>query len=363
MKILFDHQTFSLQHYGGISRYFANIHHALQKQDDLESSISVLYSDNYYIADSPGILGAGLGPFLLPTQKKIYKWNKKYSKYKIGKNDFDVLHPTYYEPYFLKHLKKPFVLTVHDMIHEKFPQYFGAGDVFANYKRSCIEKASHIIAISESTKKDIQYYLNIPEERISVIHHGFQPFTIKEKTATEIDDQNYLLYVGDRNIYKNFYGFIEAITPLLKKDPDLKVVCAGGGNFQSAEVEFLLRQQVLNQVVQEDAPDERLGLLYKNARAFIFPSFYEGFGLPLLEAFNGGCPVITSNTSCFSEVCGDAAAYFDPYNTDSMRSQIEYILYNKTQANNLRIKGAERLTHFPIEKSIENTINIYSKFR
>ncbi len=360
-KVLFDHQIFSLQRFGGISRYFANIYHTLKRENREASSISILYSPNHYIQDDPGILGEKLGKLLLPTQKKIYKWNKKYSKYILRKNNFDVFHPTYYEPYFLKYLKKPFVLTVHDMIHEKFPHYFGTDDVLATHKRICIEKAAHIIAISQSTKNDIQQYFNIPDERISVIHHGFQPFTVEKSEIVNIP-QKYLLFVGERGLYKNFFGFIEAVVPLLKQDATLNIVCAGGGAFEPEETAFLAKHGISAQVSQESVTDAKLLSLYRQAIAFVFPSLYEGFGLPLLEAFNYNCPVIASNTSCFEEVCGEAAVYFDPYNIDSMRNQIEKVVSDQLLCATLRLKGKERLTHFSIEKSIEQTINIYRKF-
>ena len=359
-KVLFDHQIFSLQRFGGISRYFANVHHTLKRNNEA-SSISTLYSPNHYIQDDPGIFGEKLGKLLLPTQQKIYKWNKKYSKYIIRKNNFNVFHPTYYEPYFLKYLKKPFVLTVHDMIHEKFPHYFAPDDVLAAHKRICIEKAAHIIAISQSTKDDIQQYLNIPGERISVIHHGFQPFAIKKNEIVNIP-QKYLLFVGERGLYKNFSGFIESVAPLLKKDATLNIVCAGGGIFLPEEKDFLAQHNISGQVSQESVTDAKLLSLYQQAIAFVFPSLYEGFGLPLLEAFNYNCPVITSNTSCFEEVCGEAAIYFDPYSINSMRNQIEKAINNQVLRNALRLKGKERLNHFSIEKSIEQTINIYRKF-
>lgn len=359
--VLFDHQIFSLQRFGGISRYFANIYHSLQHDDHEASSISTLYNQNHYIKDTPGILGRKLGSLLLPTQQKIYKWNKKYSKYIIRKNNFNVFHPTYYEPYFLKYLKKPFVLTVHDMIHEKFPLYFGAEDVLAEHKRICIEKAAHIIAISQSTKDDIQQYLNIPADRISVIHHGFQPFNVEKNEIINIK-KKYLLFVGERGLYKNFLVFVEAVIPLLKEDTSLQIICAGGGIFNTEETAFLAKYGISKQVSQESVTDAKLLSLYQQAIAFVFPSLYEGFGLPLLEAFNYNCPVITSNTSCFEEVCGEAAIYFDPYSIDSIRNQIEKVMKDPVLANTLRLKGKERLTHFSMEKSIEQTINIYRKF-
>ncbi|WP_443936968.1 glycosyltransferase family 4 protein [Pedobacter sp. MW01-1-1] len=361
MKVLFDHQIFSLQRFGGISRYFANIFYGLKQSSKEQSSISVLYSQNHYIKDNPGFFGEAIGKLLFKTQKKIYKWNKKFSKYKIRKNNFDVFHPTYYEPYFLKYLKKPFVITVHDMIHERFPHYYSADDVLASHKKICIENADHIIAISHATKNDILEYFDIPENKITVIHHGFQPFAARKQDVVIVEEQ-YLLFVGERGLYKNFNNFIKAVTPSLIKNKNLIVFCAGGGAFSGKEMMFLIESGVQHQVIQKSVNDEILLSLYRNAIAFVFPSLYEGFGLPLLEAFYYDCPVVASNTSCFEEVCGNAALYFDPNSVESMRIQLEKIINDESLADDLRLKGKLRLNFFSIEKSVSSTINVYRKF-
>jgi len=358
LKILFDHQAFSLQRYGGISRYFANLYHASQNQTECLSAISVLYSKNYYIKDYPGALGSTLGSILLNKERKIYKWNAKYSKYIIDKNDFDVFHPTYYDPYFIDHIKKPVVITIHDMIHEKFPDYFDTGDSSAYNKRLCIEKADHIIAISDATKKDIQHFYNIPDEKITVIHHGFQPFEVKEKQKS-LSQQNYLLYVGDRRAYKNFSLFITAITPLLKKDSSLKIMCIGGGNFKQAELEIIMRLKIQNQIFQLTASDDDLIKLYENAIAFIYPSLCEGFGLPLLEAFQHDCPIVASDIDCFREIGGNAVQYFDPYIEQDILYNIEQIIDNESLRKTLIENGRRQLLKFPISLCTEKTINVY----
>lgn len=358
LKILFDHQTFSLQRYGGISRYFTNIDHALKKEKDVISDISLPYSNNYYLQDNHGILGKTLGPLLLRKQKKIIKWNRRYSKYIIDHKDFDVLHPTYYDPYFLPGLSKPFVITVHDMIHEKFPQYFSPADETPSQKRRCIESASHIIAISESTKTDIQYYYNIPDNKISVIHHGFDNF-IHDEEQIPSEPEQYLLYVGDRNAYKNFACFLSAIVPLLQKQPYLKVICAGGGEFQCAERELIERLDIHHRVSQKKVTDSEMATLYKNAKAFIYPSIYEGFGLPLLEAFKYQCPVIASDTKCFREIGGDAIRYFNPYDSKDICKVIESTIDNQEIKSHLIQNGHQQLQKFTMNNCMQQTIQVY----
>jgi glycosyltransferase involved in cell wall biosynthesis len=359
IKVLFDHQIFSMQRYGGISRYFANIHQTIAAQSSIQSEISVLKSNNYYIQQLPAPLNNLIGDLLLDKASKLRKWNKIYSEYKINKNDYDVLHPTYYNPYFLKHTNKDFVITVHDMIHELFPEYFEPDDLFVSYKRQCVENAAHIIAISEATKKDLIYVLGVDEERITVIPHGFSPqLTSTQSFETNGLQEDFLLFVGDRRGYKNFARFLTAVAPLLGKQ-SLKLLCVGGGVFLSAELELLHRLKILNYVQQISASDTKLAMLYRGAKAFVYPSLYEGFGLPILEAFQNDCPIVASDNSCFREIGGNAIHYFDPYNLHSMSVSIQQLVDSSELSNRLVNLGRNQLLKYTMSASMDKTINVY----
>ncbi|MBC7915475.1 MAG: glycosyltransferase, partial [Pyrinomonadaceae bacterium] len=217
MKVLYDHQIFSMQEYGGISRYFATLNDQLNNFSDTKSSISILHSKNHYLKEPNKFWHGMLGNTFLNKQSRNYKWNKWFSRYTIRQNKFDILHPTYYHPYFLKVLKKPFVITVHDMIHELYPEFFDKNDIFTAYKRIVIPRADHIIAVSNSTKNDLQGLFNIPDEKITVIHHGFISPIIDTSASTLpiVLNEKYILFVGGRSAYKNFNRFILAIAPLM----------------------------------------------------------------------------------------------------------------------------------------------------
>ena len=359
VKVLFDHQTFSLQRYGGISRYFFNLYNAQQTFPEFKAEISLLYSRNYYTKDIKAPLNNFLGEWLLNEQKKNYKWNKKYSKFCISKNNFDVFHPTYYEPYFLKKLKKPYVLTIHDMIHELMPDGFKTDDVDAKNKRICAENAAHIIAISETTKKDIKNILGTDDDKISVIHHGYNNLNYSENSNPKPENNSYLLFVGERSNYKNFINFITGIQPILKKDKQIKVICAGGGSFTATETNFFAKLGVADSLTQISATDAQLSDLYKHAIAFVFPSLAEGFGLPILEAFQNNCPMIASDIACFNEIAGDAALYFNPLDPADILKQTEQLLNNQPLRDELVSKGLKRLSHFSMEKCISKTLDIY----
>jgi glycosyltransferase involved in cell wall biosynthesis len=356
MKILFDYQTFSMQKYGGVSRYFANLHMGLNAQNETKAKLGLLFTDNAYINNKQ--LAAGVLNEYIKKDSRRLKYNKWYCKYLLQQNNFDVFHPTYYNPYFLKSLKKPFVLTVHDMIHELFPQYFARDPETYAYKKKAIERADHIIAISECTKNDIQKFYAIPDNKITVIHHGYQMQAGGEASNLITNDGSYILFIGDREGYKNFELLVKAAAAVILKH-SIKLICVGGGSFKSDETELLNKLNIINSVQQLNVTDQQLKSLYTNAIAFVYPSLYEGFGLPVLEAFFNNCPVILSNTSSLPEVAGDAAQYFDPTNREAIATAIEQVVADRYKQDELRAKGKERLKLFQFENCLQNTFKIY----
>lgn len=358
MNILYDHQIFSMQKYGGISRYFANLHSGISAGNEYKSELGLLFSDNAYLKTEH--LPAQLLNNVVKKPSRRYKYNKWYSKYLLQQNNFDVFHPTFYHPYFLRSLKKPFVLTVHDMINELFPEYY-ATDPFTGYKADLIARAGHIIAISESTKRDIQKFFDVDDKKISVIHLSNYVRANLDEPDLAPAESNYILFVGDRFGYKNFGLFLKAAAPLLIKY-SIKLICAGGGAFKADEVKLLNGLKVADRVSQTSVGDAALAGLYKNAMAFIYPSLYEGFGLPVLEAFANCCPLIVSNISSLPEVAGDAAEYFDPAEQQSIAAAIDKVIGNKNLQHELRVKGTERLKLFSFETCLQKTLQVYGLF-
>lgn len=360
MKILFDHQAFSNQKYGGISRYFANLHYGLNVGAGVESKLGLLVTHNAYI-NKNSLPGGGLFESLIKKQSRRNKYNKWYCRHLLKQGNYDVFHPTYYNPYFLGSLKKPFVVTVHDMIHELYPHYFAAQDsLTAGYKAEVINRADHIIAISECTKRDLQKFYPISDNKITVVHHGYKMGNNIPATPKPEGGDKYVLFVGDRVGYKNFELFVKAAAPLLLKY-NLQLICTGGGGFTKAEQGLFNDVNITDRVKQISSGDTELAALYANAEAFIYPSLYEGFGLPVLEAFYNNCPVIMSNTSSLPEVGGDAAQYFDPLSRQSMAAAIEAVINNKTLQSELKIKGKQRLKLFDFENTLMQTINVYKR--
>lgn len=349
---------FSRQRFGGISRYFANVYHTIQNTENIEAEISIINTNNEYVKELNGGLSKIFGNNLLKKARRNYKWNKRYSKYIVSKNNFDIFHPTYFNPYFLKHLKKPLIITVHDMIYEAMPQFFHSNDPLPYHKRLLMEKAEKIIAISETTKADILRYSNIKEDKIEVIYHGIDLNASKFQTVPNLPEE-YILFVGDRESYKNFHIVADAFKTLLLKYPNLKLVLAGGGAITYGDSEYLRRNAILEKTIQISATDEQLNTIYSNAICFIYPSLYEGFGLPILEAFKNNCPVLLSNCSCFEEIAGNSAQYFEGQSLQSLVQQLELIIENPSIRKEMISLGNQKLLDYPMEKCVSQTIGLY----
>lgn len=220
-----------------------------------------------------------------------------------------------------------------------------------------IKNATRIIAISENTQKDIMDYFDVNQNKIDVIYHGFNK-SIGKNGINSFG--KYLLFVGRRGGYKNFRIFARAASNLLLKETDLKLVCVGEP-FNKDEVENLRSLHILEKTIAVSVDEKQLNNLFSNAVAFVYPSLYEGFGMPILEAFSNNCPVCLSHKSSLPEIAGDAAVYFDPNNEGSIEEAIKKIIYNTDFSQKLITKGVNRLKSFSWEKTVEQTIDSYKK--
>ena len=370
MKVLLDPQIFLTQRFGGISRLFVEVWKSSVDNKEIDFECPLIYSENYHLTES------GLEPKNLFTVlhnwhfkgigrlKDILKASSiKKTKRKLSTGKFDVFLSTYYDPYFLDHLNgKPFILTVYDMIHELFPEHFTSDTRTISWKKLLIEKADKIVAISKQTKIDIlKFYPAISPERIDVVYLSQ---TIMESGASIADQlpSNYILFVGNRGAYKNFKFFVEVAVPFLRSDSSLYIVCAGGGKLSGKEAEMLEELNISKQIIQKDYKDSELASFYRAAKVFVFPSAYEGFGIPTLEAMKCGCPVILANSSCLPEVGGDAAMYFESGNRSSLADAIERVLNDELLRKELIKKGFRQVNEFSWEKTAEGYFNIIKNF-
>lgn len=370
MKVLYGPQIFELQIFGGISLYFSRLMNNFYNQRDIEFEFPLVYSDNRYLKDLNFLNYLSFYDKNFPFRRELTRFFIKKNRINtikvLKKQDFDVFHPSYLDLYYLKYLKnKPFILTVHDMTNEKLLEYFVFDKNAENTiktKKQLMKEASRIIAISENTKKDIIEFYNVNEDKIDIVYHG-NPLEIPANIPTaEGLPEKYILFVGQRSKYKNFINFLISIAEFLKEDKDLYLLSAGGFPFNKSEKEIIkslnLESKVLYKPIENDL---NLIQFYKNAICFVFPSLYEGFGFPILESFQCGCPLLCSNTSSFPEVAADAALYFDPYDEISIKNSIEKVLNDSNLRKSMIEKGFLQAQKFSWIKTTNETKKVYEK--
>lgn len=357
MKILYDSQCFDMQKFGGVSRYFYKL--AKYNGGLFDYEISGKFGDNIYLPEI-----SEKKPFPLTVNFKgkgrlIRKVNEFFDERAINKMDYDLFHSTYYSlPKYKK--EKPLVITVHDFIHEIFPSDFSARDNTASLKKNAMEKASRIIAISECTKNDLlRFYPEINPDKIDVVLHAIEWFPRERKRLNKEFPKPYILFTGQRGGYKNFKSFVKACAPSLLAN-DLCLVCTGAP-FTENERALFDELKIGDRAFSLFADDDTLRTLYENALFFTFPSLYEGFGLPILEAFVSECPLLLSHASCFPEIAGDAALYFDPESEEDFKDKISKLVQSETLRRELIEKGKERFNFFTLPKMMSGTAAVYKK--
>ena len=367
MKIFFDHKIFVNQNFGGPSRYFVNLVSNLNKIRNIDAKIfAPLHVNNYLklIKIKKNKFGVKI-----PYSEKINNFNKikktlnqindYLNKFMIKKYNPDVYHSTYYDKSSLFHSSK-MVITVHDLIHELFRNDYGFSK---NYfpKEYILKQASHIICVSENTKKDLINIYNVNPNRISVTHLATDFPTLDNKEDYKnIIGSKYFLFVGTRWKYKNFPNLLRAISINKNLQKNFKLVLFGGGPLKKEEVTLISELKLkIENIIYINGDENLLKSLYAHAEFLIYPSKYEGFGIPILESFSQNCPVLCSNTSSLPEVADDAALYFNPDEPEEISFTMDRFIDSSSSRNMLVKKGSERLKKFSWNKCAEQTLNIY----
>ena len=285
--------------------------------------------------------------------------NYRTIKYFKENPDYDVFHPTYHSSYFSSFIKKkPCVITIHDMIMEERPEEIPGSKKYINQKKQIAKFATAIITPSiYSKEKILEHYSFIKPENVYVVNHA--PPQKKKPIKLNIDiNSDFILYVGSRLKYKNFHKLILAFASAIQ-NKKVKLLCIGGGKFTKDEKELITNNNLDGVIIQVNSNDEQLAWAYTNALAYICPSEEEGFGIPVLEAFNYSCPVLCSNKASLPEVAGNAAYYFDPNNIDEISYSLREVISNKTLQNKLVFLGKKQLSNFSSKKNCQQIVNVY----
>jgi glycosyltransferase involved in cell wall biosynthesis len=306
---------------------------------------------------------------ILPLNQLYFFFRSIFSRLKL-----DILHsPISLSPLFLFNSLKR-VVTIHDLAFKFFPQNFSQLElIWANFAQPiCFKKVEKIVAVSETTKKDILKFYNVSEEKITVIHHcvslKLPKVSDKELLAIRVRynlPERYLLHVGIPYKRKNLNLLLKAFQILKRKGIPHKLVLVGFSDkaIKDTENVFLLLEKI--NIKKDDViligfvPETDLPLIYKMADLFVFPSLYEGFGYPPLEAMACGTPVVVSNTSSLPEIVGDAGLYFNPLDPQDIAEKIFQVLSSPSLAEKLKNLGLKRMQQFSMEKMIQKYLEVY----
>ena len=349
LRVLFDDEIFSTQLEGGVSRYFTHLVEELPAAG-VSPLLPFRLTCNRHLAQSPAF--AGWHPLRFPGSRRVIRAiNRRDSLAALDQGQFEIWHASWYDGGALGHVRtqpaKRVVTTVYDMTPEVMPEAIRAGIGNPHVgKLAMVEAADLVVAISAATKADLLRFSAVPADKIRVVHLGVGERLLWRPAQDRPDGlpDRFLLFVGKRAGYKNFDGVAPALAALLAATPDLHLVCVGGGPLTPTEIApFGIAGDRVRQIQADDAT---LAWCYAHAAAFLFPSRYEGFGLPILEAFINRCPTVLAERSCFPEIGGDAALYFDPDRPDALVDRIGRLLAAPDERRRLGEAGAVRARDF-----------------
>ena len=354
-KILFDHQIFCAQEFGGISKYFTEIFKEFERNSNIKPLLSFKYHNNSYLKNLNSLSSVKvLGRFNIRGKNTFLN---KMNYFLYDKTlEYDLYHPTYYDYDLIRKINRTYVVTVYDMIQERFSEINNGETRIIDQKKKTILGAEKIIAISEQTKNDIIDFYNIPKDKIQVIHLASK--ITKHNNINSLKFKKpYFLFVGNRTVYKNFDFMILSIYQILKKDYNL--ICVGGGKFTKKEALLFDKLGISRSIIRYDLNEDLLSTFYQNAVALIYPSKYEGFGLPLLEAFESKCPVICGNGGSLKEIGGEAPLYFEYDKIKSIGKCIESLTFDKKIREKAIKMGLIQHEKFSWHKTANETVKFY----
>ena len=340
----FDEQIFAIQRFGGISRVFAELAKQFISQSELGVELQPVAAPlvNEYILRDP-ILAEAL------AVRRARHWGPTIARSLVRRRHrgpADIVHNTFYFPRALAdYPQAKRVVTIHDMIPELFPATRRRLD-FLTAKHRYIERADLIVCVSESTKRDLLQTYGEITTPITVVPSGVSPDFFPGLPRISGWPSNYFLHVGHRTGYKAGSTLFRAFTQVVKEDTDVQLVLVGGGPLSQSESALLAKLGITTRVTQQQVPDSLMPNAYANARGFVLPSEYEGFGLPVLEAMAAGTPAVLSDSSSLPEVGGDAASYFRQGDVEHLAEALWRILVRDGERIELVARGLERAKRF-----------------
>lgn len=351
MRVVFDQQCFQDQATGGISRYIVELARGLAA---ISQNVTVFAGLSRYPrlrAELGGgvhvVGGIPAAPRSRSGRKIISLFNRAWFSSWSRTHHADIYHASYYRV-----LPRPRgakrVLTVFDFIHERFPEVARSDPHLISLKARAVKLADATLCISHATRDDLVRFLPVAQACSHVVYLG----CALPPPAPVAVDRPYLLYVGTRRAYKNFSVLAAAFAQSVELRVRYDLVCVGGEPELAEPLPSVRYRRVM-------ASDAELAGLYAGAAAFVYPSRYEGFGLPVIEAMSCGCPVITTRGGSLPEVAGEAALYFDPDSPDDLIRAVERLSSDAELRRRLIQRGHERTTGFTWRRCAEETFEVY----
>ena len=359
MKIRFNHTIFSQEKTGGISRYFVSLIKELIKTKADVKVITFLHK-NRFLNTLPKKYYNGFYLPNYPSLKFVEKLNNIKFNNSIKENNF-IIHDTYYSPLIIKPRNSKKIITVHDLIHEKFKEFYRNHNLEIKKKKEAFKDCDYFICISENTKKDLIHFYNIETSRIKVIYHGANHLSEEFSDIHYDNDNPFILFVGKREKYKNFKFLLEGYSKSSIINKNFRLICFGGEKFNSDERSLIEELNISEKIFQINGDDNLLKSFYSKANALIVPSLYEGFGFSILEAMRLKCPIFCSEIDIFKEICNDNAIYFNPKNIDDFINKIETFLWKESYLKEITLKAYKESKDFTWKKNCEETLKIYKK--
>jgi glycosyltransferase involved in cell wall biosynthesis len=342
--------------YSGLGNYSRNLLFALAKS----------YPENTYYLFTPKTKNRFIvedkGQFnLIEPNLTLYKWisplwRRKFMKNDIKRQKLEIFHGLSQElPLGIEETGVKSIVTVHDLIFMRFPEFYSWIDAKIYYRKliHACRVSDRIVAISKQTKNDLIRFLNISPDKISVIHQGCNPYfwnnysnEFYQEVRTKYNlPERYLLYVGTIEERKNLLGIVKSIH-MAKIDIPLVVIGRKVDLYYKNVLNYITSNRLKNIIFPEPILNLELPVIYQHAECFIYPSFFEGFGIPLLEALVSGTPVITSKSGCFAEAAGPGSLYVDPYSAEKIGEAILRVVNNKELRDNMIAVGADYANNF-----------------
>lgn len=351
----------------GIGTYVRNLVSGLSKLDDRHTYVLLCRHEDVEFVRA---LGPRFEP--LPERAGNYSIREQFAiPLDLARARVDLFHAPHYVVSPLT--RCPFVVTIHDCIHLRFPQYL-PNTVAVHYARTMMQssarRSKRILTVSQASKQDIVHYLKVPPDKVEVIYNAIDERLVTPPTEAEMArvrqryqlDSPFILYTGNIKPHKNIDRLIEAYALMRQQGTvDAKLLIIGDEVSKYPNLRRLVHRHQLHPHVRffGFVSNEMLAILYRLATVFVFPSLYEGFGLPPLEAMAAGVPVITSNVSSLPEVVGDAAVLIDPLDAGALAAAMARVIGDPQLRAHLISRGHERVKAFSWERSVTRVRDVY----